>query len=138
MSQSTILSFSYSCGLLPQDAAILTFNVSEADQVEDVINSHLRGASVHRHRRTPSSTSMHSDVNIPKCLVVDGKTLGFIFSKDLTKSFLKLADKCLSVLCCRTTPSQKAQVWVFDFQCQKTGTIYNRFYVVMLFLDFWV
>ena len=50
-----------------------------------------------------------------------GKTLGHIFSsaassggsggeRNLSKMFLRLAENCLSVLCCRTTPSQKAKV----------------------------
>lgn len=101
----------YACGLLPQDAAILTLNVPNADEVESAINGHLQGTSARRHRRTPSSASTCSQANqnIPKCLVVDGKTLSYIFSGNLSKSFLKLANNCLAVLSCRTTPSQKAK-----------------------------
>ncbi|XP_067949362.1 phospholipid-transporting ATPase VA-like isoform X2 [Watersipora subatra] len=108
--QETAINIGYSCGLLPQDAAILTLNVPNADEVQSVINGHLEGTSTRRHRRTPSTMSTASTQNVRKCLVVDGKTLGHIFSSNLGKTFLKLADECLSVLCCRTTPSQKAEI----------------------------
>ncbi|KAL5280993.1 ATP10B family protein [Megaselia abdita] len=45
-----------------------------------------------------------------KALVVDGKTLTYILDlkSNLTRPFLKLAKNCTSVLCCRSTPLQKA------------------------------
>jgi len=44
--------------------------------------------------------------------VVDGKTLIYILDKraNLQKSFLALASRCSSVLCCRATPLQKAYI----------------------------
>ena len=47
-----------------------------------------------------------------KALVIDGKTLVYILDKRarLQEKFLKLATKCSSVLCCRTTPLQKAYI----------------------------
>lgn len=71
-------------------------------QVDTVIQNHLHGIE------SPAGETM------PKCLVIDGTTLAHIFHGSHAKSFLKLADKCLSVLCCRTTPSQKAQVSVVN------------------------
>lgn len=50
--------------------------------------------------------------SVPKsrALVVDGKTLTFILDlrSNLTKPFLRLSRYCASVLCCRSTPLQKA------------------------------
>ncbi|KER32855.1 hypothetical protein T265_01144 [Opisthorchis viverrini] len=43
-------------------------------------------------------------------LVIDGETLQFALEEDMKGSFLRLARLCTSVLCCRSTPSQKASV----------------------------
>ncbi|KAL3526061.1 hypothetical protein ACH5RR_014433 [Cinchona calisaya] len=43
-------------------------------------------------------------------LIIDGKSLSFALDKNLKKSFLELAMKCASVICCRSTPKQKALV----------------------------
>lgn len=51
-----------------------------------------------------------SQPNKQRALVVDGKTLTFILDlrSNLTKPFLKLTKYCACVLCCRSTPLQKA------------------------------
>ncbi|KAH9617378.1 hypothetical protein KSS87_011968 [Heliosperma pusillum] len=43
-------------------------------------------------------------------LIIDGKSLAFALNKDLEKSFLDLATSCDSVICCRSSPKQKALV----------------------------
>lgn len=43
-------------------------------------------------------------------LIIDGKSLEFALSKNLEKSFLELAMDCASVICCRSSPKQKARV----------------------------
>ncbi|CAA7402299.1 unnamed protein product [Spirodela intermedia] len=43
-------------------------------------------------------------------LVIEGKSLTFALAVDLEKSFLELALGCTSVICCRTSPKQKALV----------------------------
>lgn len=43
-------------------------------------------------------------------LVVEGKSLAFALDNKLEKNFLNLALACASVLCCRSTPKQKALV----------------------------
>uniref|UniRef100_A0A1D1ZDI5 Phospholipid-transporting ATPase n=1 Tax=Anthurium amnicola TaxID=1678845 RepID=A0A1D1ZDI5_9ARAE len=43
-------------------------------------------------------------------LVIDGKSLAFALMGNLEKSFLELATGCASVICCRTSPKQKALV----------------------------
>lgn len=48
-------------------------------------------------------------------LVIDGKSLAFALDKKLEKEFLKLALGCASVICCRSTPKQKALVSVINF-----------------------
>lgn len=43
-------------------------------------------------------------------LVIDGRTLAMLLSKDLQGRFVELAKRCRSVLCCRVTPLQKSAV----------------------------
>lgn len=43
-------------------------------------------------------------------LVIDGKSLDFALDEKLDKSFLELAVDCSSVICCRSSPKQKALV----------------------------
>lgn len=43
-------------------------------------------------------------------LVIDGETLGFVFELSLNESFRDIAEKCDAVLCCRMSPSQKAEI----------------------------
>ncbi|KAK9724312.1 hypothetical protein RND81_05G063200 [Saponaria officinalis] len=43
-------------------------------------------------------------------LIIDGKSLAFALNKNLEKSFFELASSCDSVICCRSSPKQKALV----------------------------
>lgn len=43
-------------------------------------------------------------------LVIDGLTLAVVLSGDLKEKFLDLASRCKSVICCRVSPKQKAQI----------------------------
>jgi phospholipid-translocating ATPase len=43
-------------------------------------------------------------------LVVDGKSLSFILERESVNSFIELSEYCVSVLCCRATPLQKASL----------------------------
>lgn len=43
-------------------------------------------------------------------LIIDGKSLAFALDKKLEKEFLDLAIGCDSVICCRSSPKQKALV----------------------------
>lgn len=43
-------------------------------------------------------------------LVIDGRTLAYALADKLEDTFLKLAQKCTSVVCCRSTPIQKVRL----------------------------
>ncbi|KAJ3061095.1 hypothetical protein HK102_009250, partial [Quaeritorhiza haematococci] len=48
--------------------------------------------------------------NQKSALVVSGEALGHVFSNGLEEPFLHVGTRCHSVICCRVTPLQKAQV----------------------------
>ena len=43
-------------------------------------------------------------------LIIDGKSLTYALEDDVKFKFLDLAIKCASVICCRSSPKQKALV----------------------------
>lgn len=49
-------------------------------------------------------------------LIIDGKSLDYALNKILEKSFFELAINCASVICCRSSPKQKARVSIMDVQ----------------------
>ena len=48
-------------------------------------------------------------------LVVDGNCLKTVLTSNLKKDFIRLCLLCKTVLCCRVTPSQKAEVCISMF-----------------------
>ena len=53
---------------------------------------------------------MAMDGTEPFALVIDGQTLSYVFEMGFCDRFRKIAEKCEAVLCCRMSPSQKAEV----------------------------
>lgn len=45
-------------------------------------------------------------------LVIDGRCLTYALEPDIRENFLKLSCQCFTVICCRVTPLQKAQVTI--------------------------
>ena len=48
--------------------------------------------------------------NIELSLIIDGKTLVYALDDTVRKDFINLCTKCSAVICCRVSPSQKAEV----------------------------
>ena len=46
-------------------------------------------------------------------LIIDGKSLAYALEDDMKYIFLELATGCASVICCRSSPKQKALVQFF-------------------------
>lgn len=53
-------------------------------------------------------------------LIIDGKSLTYALEDDVKFKFLDLALKCASVICCRSSPKQKALVSVLFSEVQIT------------------
>ncbi|QCD95229.1 phospholipid-translocating ATPase [Vigna unguiculata] len=50
-------------------------------------------------------------------LIIDGKSLDYSLNKNLERSFFELATNCASVICCRSSPKQKARVSTMVVVC---------------------
>ena len=47
-------------------------------------------------------------------LIIDGKSLAYALEDDMKHLFLDLAMSCASVICCRSSPKQKALVGYYS------------------------
>ena len=50
-------------------------------------------------------------------LIIDGKSLAYALEDDMKNKFLELAIGCASVICCRSSPKQKALVCLLLLFC---------------------
>ncbi|XP_050100213.1 phospholipid-transporting ATPase VA isoform X1 [Anopheles aquasalis] len=120
----TAINIAYSAKLFNSQMDILRLTARSRDSAEACINFYLNeiekqlnggadGAATTGGNRTITAdgdSDAFDQLEKPRALVVDGKTLTFILDlrSNLTKPFLRLTRYCSSVLCCRATPLQKA------------------------------
>ncbi|XP_069060376.1 phospholipid-transporting ATPase VA [Pleurodeles waltl] len=120
--QETAINIGYSCKLLEHEE-IITLNAESLDacaalieQCLHYVQSKFPGVSkkAAKHVQCTFASRLH---HFSSCsnqttlsLVIDGKTLAYALDRSLEDSFLSLARKCRSVLCCRSTPLQKSMV----------------------------
>ncbi|CAH8532904.1 unnamed protein product [Schistosoma bovis] len=71
----------------------------------------------HHSKRKVTNYKRHSNNNhnmdnyIPLALVIDGESLNYVLNNERNKlQFIKLCDMCTNIICCRSTPGQKAAV----------------------------
>ncbi|XP_036212625.1 phospholipid-transporting ATPase VD isoform X1 [Bactrocera oleae] len=100
----TAINVAYSAKLFTQQMELLRLTARSRDAAESAINFYLADFD-----NSKSLYDTHTRLKT-RALVVDGKTLTFILDlrSKLIRPFLKLAKSCASVLCCRSTPLQKA------------------------------
>uniref|UniRef100_A0A1A9WFZ2 Phospholipid-transporting ATPase n=1 Tax=Glossina brevipalpis TaxID=37001 RepID=A0A1A9WFZ2_9MUSC len=102
----TAINIAYSAKLFTQQMELIRLTARSRDSAEAAINFYLNDMEVKKN----STFQCNSERPKPHALVVDGKTLTFILDlrSKLIRPFLKLTMNCASVLCCRSTPLQKA------------------------------
>ncbi|KAK6645447.1 hypothetical protein RUM43_001724 [Polyplax serrata] len=96
--QETAINIGYSCKLITSGMILIVLNEESLDGTRETISRHIAelGDSLHRA----------NDI----ALIVDGKTLKYALSCDMKRDFLDLCTSCKVVICCRVSPSQKADV----------------------------
>ncbi|ODV63577.1 aminophospholipid translocase that localizes primarily to the plasma membrane [Ascoidea rubescens DSM 1968] len=118
----TAINIGFSCNLLESDMKLLVIKPELNDNSPDkglnaTISSYL-SENFHMQGTQEELELAKLDHFPPKgrhAVVVDGSALTTIFnlhtgSEDLQRNFLLLCKQCKSVLCCRVSPSQKAEV----------------------------
>ncbi len=97
--KETAINISRSCGHLRSDMQLIDLTHLENTNIEAILQDKLQS---------------NQNIVTPLCLIVDGATLATIFQPSLkadTVPLLRhLASECDSVICCRMSPLQKAEI----------------------------
>jgi phospholipid-transporting ATPase len=109
--QETAINIGHSCRLLREGMPILIINSDTLDETREEIRQHLDGL------RQEGAIGQDNAVAI----VVDGRTLTFALDHSLRSDFLDLCSSCQSVICCRVSPIQKAEM--VELVQENTGAI---------------
>ncbi|XP_021911312.1 probable phospholipid-transporting ATPase 8 isoform X2 [Carica papaya] len=112
----TGINIGYACSLLRQDMKqiLITLDLPHIEALEKqrdkeaIVKASL--GSVKKQIMDGKSQVNTEGGPIQFGLIIDGKSLDFALGKELDKEFLELALSCSSVICCRTSPKQKALV----------------------------
>ncbi|XP_057769317.1 probable phospholipid-transporting ATPase 8 [Salvia miltiorrhiza] len=110
----TAINIGYACSLLREDMEqiVITLESPEMTELEkkgdkEAVAKASRESIANQIRR---GTRLLSSSGGRSALIIDGKSLTFVLSQNLEDPFLHLAINCASVICCRSTPKQKALV----------------------------
>ncbi|KAB0342926.1 hypothetical protein FD754_019852, partial [Muntiacus muntjak] len=96
--QETAINIAYSCKLLSGQMPRIQLNANSLEATQQVINQNCQDLG--------ALLGKENDL----ALIVDGKTLKYALHVEVKKSFLNLALSCRTVLCCRLSPFQKAEI----------------------------
>lgn len=120
----TAINIGFSCNLLGNDMKLLVVRPEEKDPsnlayIDGLITGYLRddfGISATTSEEVEAlivaAREDHSVPDSKNALIIDGAALTLVFNEDpiLRQKFLLLGKQCRSVICCRVSPSQKAEV----------------------------
>ncbi|KAI8539269.1 hypothetical protein RHMOL_Rhmol09G0169000 [Rhododendron molle] len=119
----TAINIAYACKLIDNDMRHFIMN-SETDDIREVesrgdqeeIAHYMRDAVKNKLTKFHEEAQHFLHTPAPKlALVIDGKCLMYALDPSLRVMLLNLALNCCSVICCRVSPLQKAQVVTFFF-----------------------
>lgn len=107
----TAINIGFSCNLLGNDMELLVLREGNED-IDATLTEHLSKFNlIGNEEDLKAAQEDHSIPTSQTAIIVDGATLASIFASDsLQIKFLLLCKQCKSVICCRVSPSQKAQV----------------------------
>ncbi|XP_073301363.1 putative phospholipid-transporting ATPase 9 [Primulina huaijiensis] len=111
----TAINIGYACSLLRQGMKQITITletaeitalekISEKDAIAKVLKQNVL------QQITDGTAQIAASSSGVFALIIDGKSLTYALEDDIKKLFLKLAISCASVICCRSSPKQKALV----------------------------
>uniref|UniRef100_A0A4W2C261 Phospholipid-transporting ATPase n=1 Tax=Bos indicus x Bos taurus TaxID=30522 RepID=A0A4W2C261_BOBOX len=96
--QETAINIAYSCKLLSGQMPRIQLNANSLEATQQVISQNCQDLG--------ALLGKENDL----ALIIDGKTLKYALHVEVRKCFLNLALSCRTVLCCRLSPLQKAEI----------------------------
>ncbi|KAK2875582.1 hypothetical protein FQN49_001587 [Arthroderma sp. PD_2] len=109
----TAINIGFSCNLLASDMELIVFNIDpdDIDTATSELDNHLTTFNLTgSDEELLAAQKNHEPPPATHALVIDGDTLKLMLSDKLKQKFLLLCKQCKSVICCRVSPAQKAQV----------------------------
>ncbi|CAL5399509.1 unnamed protein product [Camellia sinensis] len=113
----TAINIGFSCSLLRQGMKqiIIKLETPEIKTLEkmrdrDVVAKASKRSVLDQIRGGQAQLTPSSGNSEAFALIIDGKSLAYALENDVKNSFLDLAVRCVSVICCRSSPKQKALV----------------------------
>ncbi|KAM5487209.1 phospholipid transporting ATPase [Microsporum canis] len=109
----TAINIGFSCNLLASDMELIIFNIDpdDIDAATTELDNHLANFNLTgSDEELLAAQKNHEPPAATHALVIDGDTLKLMLSDKLKQKFLLLCKQCKSVICCRVSPAQKAQV----------------------------
>ncbi|XP_074336639.1 putative phospholipid-transporting ATPase 9 [Apium graveolens] len=111
----TAINIGFACSLLRQGMKQILINL-DAPGIKELEKVGDKDAIIQASKSSVLQ-QIHDGMNLLKssssglfALIIDGKSLVYALEDDLKDLFLELAIKCASVICCRSSPKQKALV----------------------------
>ncbi|XP_038892983.1 putative phospholipid-transporting ATPase 9 isoform X1 [Benincasa hispida] len=113
----TAINIGFACSLLRQDMKqiVITLETSEIQTLEKTgdKDSIIKGSMqcvLDQITRGRAQVTSPSGLSEAFALIIDGKSLSYALEDSMKALFLELATHCASVICCRSSPKQKALV----------------------------
>ncbi|KAG7647547.1 putative P-type phospholipid transporter [Arabidopsis thaliana] len=113
----TAINIGFACSLLRRDMKQIIINLEtpEIQQLEksgekDAIAAALKENVLHQITSGKAQLKASGGNAKAFALIIDGKSLAYALEEDMKGIFLELAIGCASVICCRSSPKQKALV----------------------------
>ncbi|KAL7001294.1 putative phospholipid-transporting ATPase 9 [Sarracenia purpurea var. burkii] len=113
----TAINIGFACSLLRQGMKqiIINLEIPEIKALEkvgekDAIAKASKESVLHQIREGKAQLTASSGSSASFALIIDGKSLVYALDNDMKNMFLELAIGCASVICCRSSPIQKALV----------------------------
>ncbi|KAG9152886.1 hypothetical protein Leryth_012506 [Lithospermum erythrorhizon] len=112
----TAINIGYSCSLLRQgmQQITITLDIPEIKELEKAAAEKTVIAKASKQyviRQIKEGKAQITSSKSEACaLIIDGRSLTYALEDDIKQQFLELAISCASVICCRSSPIQKALV----------------------------
>ncbi|KAK2993091.1 hypothetical protein RJ640_024328 [Escallonia rubra] len=113
----TAINIGYSCSLLTKGMKQIVITLDSPD-ISDLEKQGDKEATQKASRESiakqlgeaKAQIIARKESSVTFGLIIDGMSLDFALTKSLESSFLEVAVNCASVICCRSSPKQKARV----------------------------
>ncbi|GAB4828943.1 Putative phospholipid-transporting ATPase 9 [Ancistrocladus abbreviatus] len=113
----TAINIGYACSLLRQGMKQIIINLEDPDIKalekmgnKNAINKASKERVLQQITQAKAQLAASDAGSEAFALITDGKSLVYALEDDIAKSFLEIATGCASVICCRSSPKQKALV----------------------------